>query len=1488
VSRPLRLAGYIGLGIVAGLLVATTVIFLFTRTEWGMERGRRFVVRWLEERVDGELRLGRITGPGLLSGVRIHDFGIIDARGRPFLSTDSLELSYDWRSLLAGRILLNRVVLYRPHIYIERLPGDTIWNFEHIFGGGSPEAPADRSLIVFDDARIVDGQAVLRMPFEPDGPGAPADTSRLILEEAPGGLLRTMRFENLNARLSRVIWESPIEPGRLFDIQTVQGRGFVWREPFIIRDARGTLTVRDSIVAFDLPDVRLPASQASLLGRVTVRTGGNEFDVRVDGRQLQLRDLRWLYPNLPEEGSGSLVLRIQTQPDGILWLAENARLQTPGSQIAGSVGVVTGDSLYFTRVDLRAAPLDVTLLEQLLPGGLPVDGLLVGTVEVSGPLSALQTSGELRYANGAGAAAGADLSWRGVLDVRDRTRITARSLHADVRSLELALLSAFNPGLRLSGTVAGSVDGSGALDRMSFTAALQHASPDGAHSSFDGGGSIVGQGSGRHFDITMNATPATLQDLLAQFPALGGLAGELRGPLHVAGTAEAMAFAAQLSTPGGELRLSGRLDGSGATRRVRAEAHSPGFGLHALRPGLPHSMVAGRLTLDVTGTRLDDASGTVEVLLDSAQVGSVPFGRFAAGAHLADGLLVVDSASLLTSAGVARAAGALGLVETRQGRLRAGFLSESLTPFEEHVFGAGATAGAEPRLAGRIDALATATGWLGDVDVEARIRAEDLVYGGVRARRGSVELTAPITRMAGQTTRGTRFDLVAAADSLTVLGHALQAARLEVSGAPDAMALTLLASAEGRQKLHALAGVTRRHDAPSVIRLEELRVGGASPWTLRAPASIAVRAGVARVDTIVLERADGGRATVGGRLARAALDDPGSAPLDLHVDLMGVPFTDVLAALRSREEGAGVVDGTLHIRGTALAPLMEAEITARDLVYGDVRIDRALAELSYASLGIDMHAEAQHGGRGILTGGGRIPLDLRFAPVGERRPAQPLRVSITADSLPPALPLALLDGFTNVGGRIDGTLSLGGTTLDPSLSGGFTLRNVSADWEASGVRYSNVTGSLQLERGRMLHVDVHAQAADPRVRGVRSLTASGGSGTVRGSLDFSTLSDPLFDLRFTAERAYAARRRDVEATVTGEVRLAGRYREPEVSGWLRVDQGALYIDELYRRYLIVGLEFDDPTLLSMVDTSLVAVRPFVAASANPFLRNLQIRNMRVAVANEAWLRSRDMDVEVSGDLNVTFDRLHEDLRMTGSLDVERGTYTLYYPPLQSRRFQVREGSIEFPGTPGIDPSLAITAVYRARANGDPLDVLAVVTGTLQNPRVRLASDAQPPYSESDLASYLFFGVPSWEVAGSGGPGTADVRAVAGIGLSALRPSVLGYASSGLQTLVQSAGLLDYVGLTAAEVAPGDNALLAGTQLELGRYFWRSSLFVGYSQRLGNLSSDPAVRVEWRFQPEFSLELFAEDRFARAPGFGFRSESGLRKVYGFSLFREWGF
>src|SRR5690606_41706018 len=124
---------------------------------------------------------------------------------------------------------------------------------------------------------------------------------------------------------------------------------------------------------------------------------------RVDADQMPVRGLGWVYAKFPAEGGGEGGLRIHTvQPKGMLLLAQDARVFAPGTNLAGTLGVVFGDTLYFTQVDLRAAPLDVEFLESLLPLELPVDGLLVGTAEVTGPLSAPELDGDVRVQLGPG------------------------------------------------------------------------------------------------------------------------------------------------------------------------------------------------------------------------------------------------------------------------------------------------------------------------------------------------------------------------------------------------------------------------------------------------------------------------------------------------------------------------------------------------------------------------------------------------------------------------------------------------------------------------------------------------------------------------------------------------------------------------------------------------------------------------------------------------------------------------------------------------------------------------------------------------------------------------------------------------------------------------------------------------------------------------------------------------------------------------------
>ncbi|MEX0891427.1 MAG: translocation/assembly module TamB domain-containing protein, partial [Gemmatimonadota bacterium] len=729
-----------------------------------------------------------------------------------------------------------------------------------------------------------------------------------------------------------------------------------------------------------------------------------------------------------------------------------------------------------------------------------------------------------------------------------------------------------------------------------------------------------------------------------------------------------------------------------------------------------------------------------------------------------------------------------------------------------------------------------------------------------------------------------RADARAEGFALDAWGHALAGAAATARWEDGRAELGARATGSAGEVLRVAAGVARSADAYAV-HVRELVLGTPGrAWALQGGATARLARDALELDSLALAREDGrGVLSGAGRLAWSSdATSAGTRPpqLDFHAEVRDLPVADWLRLTAADADLSGSVSGRVAVTGSPGAPAMRASAEAVDVRYEDALVERLDGTFSYADRRVEGSVSAVHQGRRMLVGSGTVPLDLRLLPVEERRLAEPLEFAARVDSLPAAMLLGLVDGFRDVSGWVHGDVRAAGTTLEPELGGALALRSAAAVFDPLGVRFGYVNGFFRVEPTGAVAVDLTVQGAEP----LGASRPPGQSlGTVRGVVDLSHPRDPELDLTLTAAELLAVSRRDVQAVVSGQLTVGGRYSRPEVAGALRVNQGVLDVDELYRQYQVVQLE--TPLLFAAVDTNLVAVRQFRTLS--PFLRNLRVDSLVVSVGSNAWLRGRDINVELAGDLNVSLDRQTEDIRLTGTLNAQRGTYQLYYGLALARRFDIRAGTVEFPGTPGIDPNLNMTASYRVRRSGDePLDVQAVVGGSLQSPRVRLTSSADPPISESDLASYLFFGVPTYALRGYANTNaSAEGRNVAGLGSQLLAPTAYGLFSTGLQSLSQSLGFFDYVGLSAAEALPGQD-FLANTQLEIGFYV-TPDVFISYEQRLA--SREPGVRLEWRASPAFTAEIFAEDRFARAAGtFGLGQAIAPRRVYGFLLFREWGY
>ena len=387
-------------------------------------------------------------------------------------------------------------------------------------------------------------------------------------------------------------------------------------------------------------------------------------------------------------------------------------------------------------------------------------------------------------------------------------------------------------------------------------------------------------------------------------------------------------------------------------------------------------------------------------------------------------------------------------------------------------------------------------------------------------------------------------------------------------------------------------------------------------------------------------------------------------------------------------------------------------------------------------------------------------------------------------------------------------------------------------------------------------------------------------------MDLSEFANPGFDLRFGLAGFHAVDRRDVTAAIGGELTLGGSFREPLIGGVANFEQGELFLEEFAREATAVDLS--NPLLLDVVDTTVVVVGASAELARSPFLDNLRV-DVALSLEQDFWIRSLDnaqgMDIELAGELDLSFDRPRREFRLAGSLEAVRGSYAQF-----GRIFDVETGTLDFVGTPGIDPSLSIQAVHRFRREvGEPLSVLANVGGTLQAPEVMLSSDAQPPIPESDLISYMLFGRPSYALA-SGEVSVVEGAAV-GVGSAVLN---LGVSQFGT-TFSRSLGV-DYLSVSQARQAGSLAAvgLFSDTQIEMGRYIGEN-VFLAVTLRpltggdAARRIQLPSARLEWRFREDWSTESFIEDRLARQGRSAFGElDNDVRRVFGISLFRDWGY
>jgi translocation and assembly module TamB len=1455
VRRSLGVALWSLVGLLACFLGALNAL---VTTRVGRTLLARIASAAVQSAVSGTIEVGEVRG-SLLTGVILTDVRLFDADTTLVAWLPRAEVGYNPIDFAAGRIVFMEVRLDRPVINIvQHANGKT--NFAELLRLDvkdtvkvNPLGPAGpRSLILLRNVRITDGSLTLRLQDHSKA----TDPRQEIDHYGTDGQHRVRRFEHLNARLAALRISAPTERGVRIDIVQLATES---SDPHLtIADAAGRITIDGSTLDVDLSRVRFPGSQFSARGQVKWPRDTVLWNLALHADSATLTDVRFLDPRFPEGAvlhgdvgvisHGGRVLEIQLRPLDVTY---------GGGRLTGRVSAFSSSDSGLVALregDLVARDLSLELARPYLDT-LPFAGRLTGRTVVDGPMSALRIETEWAFRDSLVPDwPETQIHGKGEVNVAGKN-LAFQPFEVSAARVDLGTVRRMVPAFDLNGELDATGTLTGTLKDVRFNGTLRHRDGDRPPSTIHG---VVALDS-------RSAVLGVFADVQTDSLSLDGLTGRIRNfPLRgmVAGTIQLNGNLAGLETHANlAMTGGGAVRGDGILLLGAPLWGTRDFTLRVQDVNLQRWLVRGppsRLAFTATGSVASDSTtppiGSLSVALaPSLFVGTV-IDSGAARLHFADRRIYVDSLRVQQPGLLTRGSGSLGFARPEDGTLTFELDADSLSVLDSLV-----TWIAGPRLAGPTpdEALKGAAhvhlalyGALDSLALGAEARVTDLRWRGWRLPTGH-------GRAAYRPGPDPRFDVDAELDSIGYGRLGFGAAAMHARGTRDS--LTWFARSRVGDLGAFLAGgrYARPGGGPvQIVGLDSVAVLlPGSVWFLERPTAVTFGDSALSLDTVSLKSASGhGRLSLGGDL-------PSRGPINARVSLDSFPLTGIYALLQKDTVGvAGAVTATVAAIGTRANPSYAGSFAFSEASFGSFRAPFVDGTVDYRSRRLNGEIHLWRSGQQILNVTAHLPLDLALVPVAERQLPDTLSVQARADSVDLAVLAAVTTTLRQVEGVFTADLGIGGTWDAPRLRGGLEIRNAAATIPALNVRYQAMNGRLSL-RGDTIRVETITARSER------------GRAEVTGYVRLDRLTKPLLALTISASDFKALDLRGyLNLTASGQVSLEGPVFGAILSGRGTVTEGVLHFADLVNKRVV---NLDEPWVQELIDTSLIRQQRLGPQFQSLFFDSLQIRNLQLTMGDDAWLRSNEANIKLTG--SVLVNKVRSSYLLSGTLQAPRGTYRLAIGPV-TREFVVTQGTVRYFGTPDLDAELDIEArhvVHPLPGPGQTKDitVIAHIQGTLRVPKLTLTAENQD-LSQTELISYLMFGKPTFEL--GGGEGAFARSAAAALLAGELE-----------RTFVSDLGVpLDYF-----EIRPGDPSNpFMGAQFAAGWQIGAKTFLVlnaGFCQKRPiRVTNTLGATLQFRLSPEWRTEASFEPvrSCVGSTEVDLPSAAGMRQV-GFDVFWE---
>jgi translocation-and-assembly-module (TAM) inner membrane subunit TamB-like protein len=1413
------------LGIVVGVAIVTTIA---VESSWGKQRLRSLIVRLLNDRLNGTLSIGRLSG-NLYKGVQLEDVRVV-MDGRPVIIIDKISATYSVREMMSKGIVVDRVDVTHPVVAMHREDGG--WDLGHFIKGKQANEPETERRPIRIHQITIDGGT-----FSMIRPGQ--DT--ISLESIVAGLSLEYRTRHFTFDIARLSFAST-NP----DIAVPRGFGLV--------ELRG-----DDL---QLGGVSIHTAESALKVNGTVRQYRDApvFALHVHADPLSLPELRKVVPAI---GTTKLQPAMDVRLEGPLnRLVTDFNLQSSaGDVVAKGVTHAAGDAgrSFEGRVSMRRLNLLPFVQNPDWQSDIDADATL--NLRVS-PATRGKASSFLDSLHG-------DIDLRGpkirireveVDDVRAKAKLNGRIVElgslqtrafsipttaagtvtlpgGDSHELGLDLTGAVSDvnlsrlpswmrvppaDSRLAGTyrVTGTVpigrpgtqiDGETTFERSTVAGMTIDR---GATASFH---VTAGDLGALRFTVDGQVSNLDLQRIGDQFQIQTLASNRYRSALngHIAAAVhgwdlDTMELAAT-GTMVSSSMFAGRFpqvsfdttirDGA---LRVKANGQVDGVDLAIVadRPNLKGS-VTGMIDTDITfarvskGVSVDSVDAELTADLGPSSAGDVSIDHASITGEYHKGFADIQQVNVTGSDITATGNGTLSFTDSGESGFWIHANASRLDAIEDLIKRPLPLTGIAT-----VDAVISGNRRL--FVANGNLTGDGVKYEKYGALTLASKFSAKIPDLDWQQATA-MADTTATFVDIPGLQINEVKARTEIAGRHVSFDLT------GSQPQRSLAasGSADFNPDEQVVQLERLRLDAhGTTWQAEAghQPTITFRSNRIAVSDFHLINGD-------QRISAEGAFGTSTDRLTVALDNVDVGLID--AWLMRAPQFAGRVNARAEVTGTRETPVVETEFKVANGKFRDVGYASLGGRVKYSSDSADVDVELQQNNAQWLTVKGHVPLAAFRA-----KKQSTDRFNLHVESSP--IDLGLVQGLTSAVTRVSGTMQanfdLTGATDDPRLAGTITVKDGAFRVVETGVSYTRLNGRIDLLPDRIHIDDLHVlDNQNQQLSASGDLSVSGLQvGDVNlyfSTTDFKVLDNEMGNLRLNSD-----------------LRLTGTLARPRIEGELDVSTGLINLDAILARigsspYATTAAE--EPGTLSGEEH----------AETETSWRRPQL-DIHLVIPNDLVVKAKDVrtssqafglgtvNLTLGGDLNLAA-AAGRPMTVVGAVNTIRGFYDF-----QGRRFQIlRDGTVRFEGEPinQLDPALNVTGERVIQA----VTARVHVRGRLKQPEVELTS--VPPLEQSDILALIVFNQPLNQL-GTGQQASLAQRAGA---------IAAGAVSSELTTSVASSLGVDQLEVNVAPAIGVTAEVVVGQQLS-------QNLYVKLQQELGDRSQTNVI-LEYEFTKWLRLQ-----------------------------------